>query len=177
MFFCCCCFSCCYYFVVVAAAAIGAPYLLFLFLGLFVLLLLLLLLLFRVIFRDDLKGLPVLINLIDSTLYLSKESPKPDSASQEGRNEKEDPENVSCSKATSEGEDVKSKLQPPKPVTIRDQCYVLQSEVPDKTCLLLSEALKIVFNQTVNWREESEYNEVRYNGSNIVGKHLWMVVR
>ena len=38
----------------------------------------------------------------------------------------------------------------------RDDVYCLSVALDNKKCLLLNEALKIVFNQTLNWGEECE---------------------
>ena len=46
-------------------------------------------------------------------------------------------------------------------IPFRSQHYILLSPVSEKMCLLLSETLKILFSQTVNWKEEVAYDKVR----------------
>ncbi len=56
---------------------------------------------------------------------------------------------------------VKSKRDSRTLDPVRDGCFVLKSEMSDKTCMLVSEALKIIFSQTVNWRPQDDYEEVQ----------------
>lgn len=65
-------------------------------------------------------------------------------------------------KSTDRGEEVKPKrLRRSKRALARDACFILPSAVTDETCAILSESLKIIFNQTVNWKREQDYDDVR----------------
>ena len=63
--------------------------------------------------------------------------------------------------------DQSTEVKPKKPrspqsrVHIRDNCYVLSSPLTDKMCTVISETLKIVFNQTVNWKQANDFDDVR----------------
>ena len=43
---------------------------------------------------------------------------------------------------------------------LRDSVCCVSTPVTDEQCIVLCDALKIVFNQTLHWREEDEYDEV-----------------
>lgn len=53
---------------------------------------------------------------------------------------------------------VKSKIK--HPFIVRSNCFILPHPVTDEVCQILSEALKIIFSQTVNWMDEDDYEEV-----------------
>ena len=61
-----------------------------------------------------------------------------------------------------QGEIVKSKesicLTPPHPHT-----FILPEGVTEKTCMLVSETLKIMFSQTVNWTDDEDCEDVSIN--------------
>lgn len=44
---------------------------------------------------------------------------------------------------------------------LRDGCFVLPRVITDENYNVLSEALKIIFNQTINWKLDNEYDDVR----------------
>lgn len=59
-------------------------------------------------------------------------------------------------------EEVKSKIvRTHGQFLLRDTCFVLPEAIAEKKCLVVSEILKIIFNQTVHWKEDAEYDDVR----------------
>jgi hypothetical protein len=65
--------------------------------------------------------------------------------------------------SSDQDEEVKSKPPrvPKSGSHIRESSYVLSAPVTDKTCTVLSEGLKIIFNQTVNWKQDNQLSDVR----------------
>lgn len=60
-----------------------------------------------------------------------------------------------------EGEGVKTKERKSEPNAHgREDIFVLPCALQDNTCMVLSECLKIIFNQTVNWKEEERLDDV-----------------
>lgn len=58
-----------------------------------------------------------------------------------------------------EDEAVKPKKKKRKAI-LRSNSFLLPSEMSDSTSLLVSETLKIIFSQTVNWKLEGNYDDV-----------------
>ncbi len=92
-------------------------------------------------FRDSCNGIPVLVNLVDAALF--GPSPKGGSVSVQ---------------ATPTDEDVPRLKVSPCNLT-REGVACLTTPISVRQCSVLCEALKILFNQTLNWKEE--YDEVR----------------
>ena len=49
----------------------------------------------------------------------------------------------------------------PSLAPLRDSVYCLSAPLSDQQLTMLSEILKIVFNQTVHWKEYTDYDDVR----------------
>lgn len=56
-----------------------------------------------------------------------------------------------------EDEEVKSKESS---IPFKSERFILPTCVTEKMCMLLSETLKIMFSQTVNWKNGDDYEEV-----------------
>ena len=43
---------------------------------------------------------------------------------------------------------------------VRDTCFIFPVAIMEEKCVLVSEILKIIFNQTVHWKESTDYTDV-----------------
>ena len=68
------------------------------------------------------------------------------------------PDTESPAELSSEGPESNSG---PSLAPLRDSVYCLSVPLQDQQLAMLSEALKIVFNQTVHWKEDADYDDVR----------------
>ena len=155
---------------------------------------------FRVTFREKCNSFPVLISLLDCVLFpstspevtLSHDSHvTQDSSGNTGQTcvmseengvseseygQKEDgmkvpEEDETLSSQVPNDEQVKSKItsdcfQFPE----RDTSFILPEAMTEKRCVVVSEILKIIFNQTVHWKEDADFDEVRKKliGCNVI---------
>lgn len=134
----------------------------------------------RETFRDACNGLSVLINVVDSVLFgPSQHTSSPlqtELAPVVDVPTKEVASKLGCENSTEQtvkngatatlvqfGDphlsqrtaNMRLSLAP-----LRDSVYCMSRPVADQQCSLLCEALKIIFNQTLNWKDEDKYNEV-----------------
>ncbi len=92
----------------------------------------------RETFRDSCNGIPVLVNVIEALLF--------EPSSKEG---------VAQATPTNE-EEPRSKLSPCNPSEVGVAC--LATPLTMEQCSVLCEALKILFNQTLHWKDQ--YDQV-----------------
>ena len=99
---------------------------------------------------------------VQGTLDSIEATPPPQSGNSEKKSENETdtipPEAESPAQHSSEGPESNSG---PSLAPLRDSIYCLSAPLRDQQLAMLSEALKIVFNQTVHWKEDSDYDDVR----------------
>ncbi len=141
----------------------------------------------RIAFRDKVGSLPVLVNALDAAMFPStptdvhksdglvsgqvqttahtdvKHPAEPAVATSSSSEE--------CAAVTGEGvaapagaegivEGDGAMSTAPSLFPARDMCFVLPEPLTDEKCVVVSEILKIIFNQTVSWKEEQDIQNV-----------------
>ena len=131
----------------------------------------------RAQFRDEHKGLYLLVNLIDWILFgrddntasedtddrgqevVSTATETSNPVATETETSRDDTETLSCPGSLGAGE-LRGSGEIPLPPR-RDPVSILPRALTEEQMGWVSEAMKVVFNQTVHWKEEGNFSEVQ----------------
>ena len=129
---------------------------------------------FRVKFRDEYEGLYLLVNIVDAILFgrttgdqevVAMASETDDIVSTETTEVKDSgagPRTLTSVANSSSGCEGSSEVQYLLPLPpLRDSVCVLTAPLGEERLGWVAEAMKVVFNQTVHWKEDEAFSEVR----------------
>lgn len=113
----------------------------------------------RVSFRDNYNGIPLLLHLTDSILFNahrpSLSNTAPTGTTVETTNQ------ATPTSDPAQGQPPASQPSTDGTSLSWETTWNLPSPVNEDTCALLCEILKVLFNQTLHWKKDGTYTEVR----------------